>query len=96
MSPKIRDFWSGMPPTLRVSLIAIGGSAATILGLKAQEMTRPKDEYWGKDEIRAIIRQEVEPLQAGFKAYVKTLPDRQQIVVLNAMAEVTERNKRAN
>jgi hypothetical protein len=56
----------------------------------------PKDEYWGKDEIRAIIKQEVSPLQEGFKAYVKTLPPKHQLLVLQAMSDEQAKLKRAN
>lgn len=66
------------------------------LGYDQGKSLQTKDEYWGKDEIRLIIKQEVGPLQAGFKAYVRTLPDRQQVMVLRAMASEVDANKRAN
>jgi len=73
--------------------------AAFVLKLgydQGKQFQAPKDEYWGKDEIRQIIKQEVGPLQAGFKAYVRTLPDRQQVMVLRAMASEVDANKKAN
>lgn len=73
--------------------------AALLAGLvydKGGNLFAAKEEYWGKDEIREIIRAEVQPLQAGFKAYVKTLPPRQQLVVLQAMADEQAKLKKAN
>jgi len=59
-------------------------------------LQKSREEYWGKDEIRAIIKQEVSPLQEGFKAYVKTLSPRQQLLVLQAMADEQAKLKKAN
>ena len=98
MTTKIRDFWSGMPAPIRVSLIAITGSLATILALKAKEMTTPKIEpesnavYWDEKDLRKIVRQEIAPLDAGFRAFVATQPAKSQLAVLKAIEAARPRD----
>lgn len=89
----VRYLFSLLKDPKNLALVALLGG---LVYDKGGNLLAPKEEYWGKDEIRAIIRQEVQPLQAGFKAYVKTLPARQQLVVLDAMADATDKLKKAN
>ena len=89
----IRYLFSLLKDPKNLALVAL------LVGLvydKGGNMMQPKDEYWGKDEIRAIIKQEVSPLQEGFKAYVKTLPAKHQLLVLQAMADEQAKLKKAN
>lgn len=89
----VRYLFSLLKDPKNLALVALLGG---LVYDKGGSLLGPKDEYWGKDEIREIIRQEVQPLQAGFKAYVKTLPPRQQLVVLQAMTDEQAKLKRAN
>ena len=74
--------------------LALVALLAGLIYDKGGNLIKPKDEYWAKDELQTIIREEVRPLQAGFNAWVHTLPSRQQLVVLQAMTDERDKYKR--
>lgn len=53
-----------------------------------------KVEYWNQNDIRLILREEISPLEAGFKAWVKTRPANERSVILQAMADEQDKLKR--
>ena len=69
-----------------IGLLGVGGF---------REATRQqaKPEYWTKADIRQTIRDEIAPLESGFKAWVKTRPASERSAILQAMADEQDKIK---
>lgn len=96
MTAKMLDFWSGMPTVIRTSLVAILGSVATILAIKAETAIHPvkaNETYWNESDIRKIFREEMTPLKVGFLESIKSRSDKEQLRIISAMARAEERLK---
>jgi hypothetical protein len=89
-----RAFWDEFPGWLRTAVvIALSGSASAI-GMK---QFGDKDPHAAivmtEDDFAQVVRKEIAPMKAGFKAFVATQPEKVQLAVLKAWNREEEKQK---
>ncbi len=88
---KWNAFWLTIPSWVKTPAAVILAATASHVYTKWQAQqghTMPpaaSEVYWDQKELRAMIRAELAPLDAGFKAFISTQPDKTQVAVLRAM-----------
>lgn len=90
---KWNAFWHTIPGWVKTPAAVILAATASHLYTKwqvsqADPMTSKPAEpsvYWDEGDLRKMIRSELQPLNAGFKAFVDTQPTKTQLAVLQAM-----------
>lgn len=86
-----KAFWDEFPGWLRTAIViafggTIGGSVVTLKPDKS-------DDLMTEDEFRTVVRTEIAPMKAGFKAFVATQPEKVQLAVLRAWNREEEKLK---
>lgn len=88
-----RAFWDEFPGWLRTAIvIAFGGT----VGGGSMKLFSHSDTLMDEDDYRRVVKEEIGPLKAGFKAFVETQPDKVQVLVFRAMTREAERNADRN
>lgn len=85
-----KAFWDELPPWLKTPLMLILTALAASYGTK---QFNTKDDFMNEDDWRKVVREEIGPLKAGFKAFVASQPASVQVKILQAMAKQEEKQK---
>lgn len=86
-----KAFWDEFPGWFRTAIIALASAAASAFSMKHMGGAEPI--FMDEDDYRKVIREEVGPLKAGFKAFVATQPAKVQLAVFQAWNRQEEKQK---
>ena len=80
-------FWASIPTWLQIAAV----SALTGSSVMAGTWSRSNGD--SEAELRHVVREEMSVMNAGFKAFVATQPEKTQLAVLRAMERAGEKLK---
>lgn len=86
---KWNAFWETIPGWLRTAIVSLTLASGASYGTAQLNHKEPTDEA----TLRRVIREELAPMKAGFKAFVATAPAKTQLQVLQAMSRAEDKIK---
>ncbi len=84
--------WRGLPVALRTAVLMAASGWGASYATKQFEGTA-QGVMTSEDAWRKVVRSEMAPLKAGFKAFVATQPPSVQLAVLRAWNKEEEKQK---
>ncbi len=92
-SAMVTGIWAGWPVALRTTILMATAAWGSSYATKQLQGTTAQNVLMDEDDWRKVVRSEMAPLKAGFKAFVATQPEKTQLAVLRAWTKEEEKQK---